>query len=209
MDAAAPGPDSARERRHRHESYPMSENTQAPSDEQVLAEMRHWIEQAVIGLNLCPFAKSVYVKNQVRLVVSRARNIDALLDDLDRELELLKSTPAEQVDTTLLVHPTLFPDFFVFNDFLNVVDEVVEEHELEGVIQVAPFHPAFQFEDTEADDADNLTNRAPYPTLHLLREDSIDRAVESGDSAEDIVERNLKTVRALGLEGWKRLLSAR
>ena len=187
----------------------MSEHTQAPSDEQVLAEMRHWIEQAVIGLNLCPFAKSVYVKNQVRLVVSRARNIDALLDDLDRELELLKTTPAEQVDTTLLVHPTLFPDFFVFNDFLNVVDEVLEEHELEGVIQVAPFHPAFQFEDTEADDADNLTNRAPYPTLHLLREDSIDRAVESGDSAEDIVERNLKTVRALGLEGWKRLLSAR
>ena len=142
--------------------------------------MRHWIEQAVIGLNLCPFAKSVYVKNQVRIVVSQARNIDAFLDDLDRELELLKDTPAEQVDTTLLVHPTLFPDFFVFNDFLDLVDEVVEEHELEGIVQVAPFHPAFQFEDTEPDDADNLTNRAPYATLHLLREASIDRAVEVG-----------------------------
>ena len=176
-------------------------------DEAVLAATREWVEKAVIGLNLCPFAKAVYVKDQVRIVVSRARHLDAFLDDLDRELELLKDTPAEQVDTTLLVHPTLFPDFFVFNDFLNVVDEVVDEHELEGIIQVAPFHPAFQFEDTEPDDADNLTNRAPHATLHLLREDSIDRAVESGDSAEDIVERNLKTVRALGLEAWKRLLS--
>ncbi len=185
----------------------MSTIPQAPSEEQVQAEMRRWIEQAVIGLNLCPFAKSVYVKNQVRIVVSQARNIDAFLDDLDRELELLKDTPAEQTDTTLLVHPTLFPDFFVFNDFLDIVDEVVAEHELEGVIQVAPFHPAFQFEGTEPDDADNLTNRAPYATLHLLREESIDRAVESGDSAEDIVERNLRTVRALGIEGWQRLLA--
>ncbi len=186
----------------------MSELSQAPSDEQVQAEMRRWIEQAVIGLNLCPFAKSVYVKNQVRLVVSQARHLDAFLDELDRELELLKDTPPEQVDTTLLVHPTLFPDFFVFNDFLDIVEEVVAEHELEGVIQVAPFHPAFQFEDAGPDDVDNLTNRAPYATLHLIREASIDRAVESGDSAEDIVERNLKTVRALGLEGWKRLLAA-
>ena len=187
----------------------MSTVSQAPSDEQVLAEMRHWIEQAVIGLNLCPFAKSVYVKNQVRLVVSRARHLDAFLDDLDRELELLKTTPAEQIDTTLLIHPTLFPDFFIFNDFLDLVDQVLDEHELEGVIQVAPFHPAFQFEDTEPDAADNLTNRAPYPALHLLREASIERAVESGDSAEDIVERNLKTVRALGIEGWQRLLARR
>ena len=183
--------------------------TTPPTDEQVLADMRRWIEAAVIGLNLCPFAKSVYVKNQVRVVVSHGRHIDAFLDDLDRELELLKTTPAEEVDTTLLVHPTLFPDFLVFNDFLNVVDEVLEEHELEGVVQVAPFHPAFQFEGTEPDDADNLTNRAPYATLHLLREDSIERAVASGDSAETIVERNLQTVRRLGLEAWAQLLAPR
>ncbi len=181
---------------------------QPASDEQVLADMHRWIEKAVIGLNLCPFAKSVYVKNQVRVVVSRARHLDAFLDDLDRELTLLATTPVEQIDTTLLVHPTLFPDFFVFNDFLNVVDEVLEEHELEGVIQVAPFHPAFQFEGTEADDPDNLTNRAPYAVLHLLREDSIERAVASGDSAEDIVERNLQTVRRLGAAGWAELLQS-
>lgn len=97
------------------------------TDEEVLAATRRWLEEAVIGLNLCPFAKSVYVKDQVRLVVSRARHIDGFLDDLDRELELLKTVPADEVDTTLLVHPTLFPDFFVFNDFLNVADEVLQE----------------------------------------------------------------------------------
>lgn len=179
----------------------------APSDEQVLADMRRWIEKAVIGLNLCPFAKSVYVKNQVRIVVSHARNLDAFLDDLDRELDLLQSTPAEQIDTTLLVHPTLFPDFFVFNDFMGVVDEVVEEHELEGVIQVAHFHPAFVFEGVAEDNVTNATNRAPYATLHLLREESVERAVSSGDSAETIVERNLNTLRQLGAEGWAALCS--
>ncbi len=182
---------------------------QPPADEQDLADMRRWIEEAVIGLNLCPFAKSVYVKNQVRIVVSHARHLDAFLDDLDSELEFLRDTPAEQVDTTLLVHPTLFPDFFVFNDFLNVVDEVVEEHELEGVIQVAHFHPEFVFEGVEADDVTNFTNRAPYPALHLLREESVERAVASGDSAEEIVERNLRTLRELGRDGWAKRVASR
>ncbi|WP_439520122.1 DUF1415 domain-containing protein [Hydrogenophaga sp.] len=167
---------------------------------------RAWIEKAVIGLNLCPFARAVYVKNQVRVVVSQARHLDAFLDDLDRELDLLVRTPAEEVDTTLLVHPTLFPDFEVFNDFLNVVDDVVAEHELEGVMQVAPFHPRFQFEGTEPDDVTNCTNRSPYPTLHLLREASVERAVATeGGDAEAIVERNLVTLRQLGLAGWQAL----
>ena len=176
------------------------------NDEAVLADTRRWIEKAVIGLNLCPFAKAVYVKNQVRIVVSRARHLDAFLDELDRELLLLRDTPAEQVETTLLVHPTLFPDFEIFNDFLNVVDDVVAEHELEGVIQVAPFHPAFQFEGTTPDDVTNHTNRAPYPTLHLLREDSVERAAESGDDADTIVERNQQRLRELGAEGWRALM---
>jgi uncharacterized protein len=179
-------------------------------DDAVLADTRHWIEQAVIGLNLCPFARSVYVKNQVRIVVSRARHLDAFLDDLDRELALLQDTPAETLDTTLLVHPTLFPDFEVFNDFLNVVDDVVAEHGLEGEIQVASFHPQFQFDGTMPDDVTNCTNRAPYPTLHLLREDSVERAVASdaGD-AEQIVERNMQTLRTLGAAGWQALLGPR
>lgn len=177
------------------------------TDEQVLADTRRWIEKAVIGLNLCPFARAVYVKNQVRIVVSRARHLDAFLDQLDAELDLLNATPPEQIDTTLLVHPTLFPDFLQFNDFLGLVDDVVTEHGLDGVIQVASFHPRFQFEGTEPDDISNATNRAPYPVLHLLREDSIERAVASdaGD-ADAIVERNIATLRALGHEGWQRLL---
>jgi uncharacterized protein len=177
-------------------------------DEQVLADTRHWIEKAVIGLNLCPFARAVYVKNQVRIVVSSARHLDAFLDELDSELDLLVNTPSEQIDTTLLVHPALFPDFFVFNDFLNVVDDVVAEHDLEGVIQVASFHPQFQFEGVDADDISNATNRAPYPMLHLLREDSVERAVASeGGDAEAIVERNVRTLRELGAEGWQALLA--
>ncbi|MBL8388016.1 MAG: DUF1415 domain-containing protein [Hydrogenophaga sp.] len=178
------------------------------TDEQVLADTRRWIEKAVIGLNLCPFARSVYVKNQVRIVVSRARHLDAFLDELDRELDLLQNTPAEEIDTTLLVHPTLFPDFEVFNDFMNVVDDVVAEHELEGVIQVANFHPDFLFEGEAPDDASHFTNRAPYPTLHLLREDSVERAVSSeGGDADKIVERNIATLRELGAQGWRDLLA--
>jgi hypothetical protein len=140
-------------------------------------------------------------------VVSRARHLDAFLDELDRELDLLVNTPADDIDTTLLVHPTLFPDFDVFNDFMGVVDDVVAEHELDGVIQVASFHPAFLFEGEEQDDPSHFTNRAPFPTLHLLREDSVERAVASdaGD-AEKIVERNIATLRGLGADGWAVLL---
>ena len=176
------------------------------TDDEILIRTREWVEKAVIGLNLCPFARAVWVKDQVRVVVSRARHVDAFLDELDRELDLLASTPAEQIDTTLLVHPTLFPDFEVFNDFLGIVDDVVVEHDLEGVIQVAPFHPQFRFEGTEADDITNATNRSPYPILHLLREDSVERAVatDAGD-ADAIVERNMQTLRDLGHEGWSRL----
>lgn len=181
-----------------------------PDDATVLDETRRWIEKAVIGLNLCPFARSVYVKNQVRIVVSRARHLDAFLDELDRELELLAGTPAEEIDTTLLVHPTLFPDFFVFNDFLNVVDDVVTEHGLDGVIQVASFHPQFLFEGEPEDDPGHCTNRSPYPTLHLLREASVEKAVATeGGDAQVIVERNIRTMRELGLAGWADLLARR
>jgi len=177
------------------------------SDEEVIARTRVWVEKAVIGLNLCPFARAVWVRDQVRIVVSRARHIDGFLDDLDRELDLLASTPAEEVDTTLLVHPGLFPEFLSFNDFLDVADEVVAEHDLEGVIQIAPFHPDFQFEGTAPDDVTNCTNRSPFPTLHLLREDSVARAIASpGGDADAIVERNQQTLRDLGHDGWQRLL---
>lgn len=175
------------------------------SDEEILAATRHWLEKAVIGLNLCPFAKAVYVKNQVRLVVSRARHADDLLEELDRELDLLVATPADEIDTTLLIHATLFEDFLDFNDFLEVADGVVEEHGLEGVIQLASFHPRFQFDGTEPDDISNYTNRAPFAMLHLLREASVEKAVEAFPESEAIFEENIKTLEKLGHAGWKAL----
>ena len=175
------------------------------TDKEVLAKTRHWLEAAVIGLNLCPFAKAVYVKNQVRLVVSKARHADDLLEELDRELDLLVTTPASEMDTTLLIHPTLFEDFLDFNDFLEVAEGVVDEHDLEGVIQLASFHPQFQFDGTEPDAISNYTNRAPFAILHLLREDSVERAVEAFPQAEGIFETNIATLEKLGLPGWKAL----
>lgn len=175
------------------------------TQEEVLAQTRHWLEKAVIGLNLCPFAKAVYVKNQVRLVVSKARHADDLLEELDRELDLLVATPAEEVDTTLLIHPTLFEDFLDFNDFLEIADGVVDEHGLEGVIQLASFHPQFQFDGTEPGDISNYTNRAPFAILHLLREESVDRAVEAFPEADSIFEQNIVTLEKLGHQGWKAL----
>jgi uncharacterized protein len=173
--------------------------------DEVLAAMRQWLEKAVIGLNLCPFARSVYVKEQVRMVVSDARHLDAFLEQLDDELALLASTDAEKVDTTLLIHPTLFPDFLDFNDIVGIAEEAIAEHDLEGVIQIASFHPHFQFEGSAPDDITNYTNRAPYPTLHLLREDSLARAIEHYPDAEGIYQRNIETMKKLGHEGWKAL----
>jgi hypothetical protein len=175
------------------------------TEQDVLEQTRQWLEKAVIGLNLCPFAKAVYVKNQVRLVVSQARHADDLLEELDRELDLLVATPADQIDTTLLIHPTLFEDFLDFNDFVELAEGVVDEHELEGVVQLASFHPKFQFAGTEPDDISNYTNRAPFAILHLLREESIDRAVQAFPEAEAIFGENIKTLEKLGIEGWKAL----
>jgi len=175
------------------------------TDDKVLEKTRHWLEAAVIGLNLCPFAKAVYVKNQVRLVVSKARHADDLLEELDRELDLLVATPASQIDTTLLIHPTLFEDFLDFNDFLEVAEGVIDEHELDGVIQLASFHPQFQFEGTELDEISNYTNRAPFAILHLLREESVERAVEAFPQADAIFEANIATLEKLGHAGWKSL----
>jgi hypothetical protein len=171
-----------------------------------LAATRRWLERAVIGLNLCPFAKAVYVKQQVRFAFSDAELEDDLLEELGEELLRLRDTPAEEIDTTLLVHPRVLNDFLDYNDFLDRVDALIEALGLDGVLQVASFHPDYRFADTDPDDPGNGTNRAPYPTLHLLREDSLDRAVAAYPDADVIVERNLRTMEALGLDGLRRLL---
>ncbi|CAG9165265.1 hypothetical protein LMG23992_00405 [Cupriavidus laharis] len=176
----------------------------ASHQDAVIAATRHWLARAVIGLNLCPFAKSVYVKEQVRYVVSDATQAADVLDELERELKRLAETDPAQVDTTLLIVPEALADFLEFNDFLYFADRLLGSLRLEGTLQIASFHPQYQFEGTEPDDIENYTNRAPYPILHLLREESIARAAEAFPDAADIYERNMETVRRLGHEGWRR-----
>jgi hypothetical protein len=176
-----------------------------PSPQQALAETRAWVDRAVIGLNLCPFAKAVQVKGQVRYVVSEATDEETLLAELREEMRRLIATDAAELDTTLLIHPQVLNDFLDFNDFLGVADAALEELGHEGVLQVASFHPQFQFDGTDVDDVTNATNRSPYPTLHLLREDSVDRAVAAFPEAESIYEKNIRTLEELGAEGWAAL----
>lgn len=173
-----------------------------------IQDTQTWFEKAVIGLNLCPFAKAVHSKGQIRWVLCEATKPEDLLAALVQELQVLASASPEAIDTTVLVHPNVMQDFLDFNDFLDVADGALEELQLDGVLQIASFHPQFQFEGTERDDMGNYSNRAPYPTLHLLREDSIERAVAAFPDAADIFERNIETLEKLGPDGWARLFKA-
>ena len=156
----------------------------------------------MIGLNLCPFARGVSIRGQVRYAVSDATNTVALITDLESELRLLSLAAADQVDTTLLILPSVLGDFIEYNDFLDEADAVVERMGLEGVIQVASFHPRYQFAGTEPGDITNYTNRSPYPVLHLLRETSVDAAVAAFPEAELIYQNNIDTMQRLGIDGW-------
>ncbi|MEM5330223.1 DUF1415 domain-containing protein [Paraburkholderia sp. JHI2823] len=175
----------------------------------ILEATRHWLTRAVIGLNLCPFAKSVHVKNQIRYVISEATELEAVLTDLERELRTLAEADPAEIDTTLLILPHALADFADFNDATWFAERLVQQLRLEGTLQVASFHPDYQFDGTAPDDIENYTNRAPYPILHLLREASIERAVEAFPDAADIYERNQETLRKLGLDGWREWMSKR
>jgi hypothetical protein len=183
----------------------MPHATPQPTHDEAIAATRRWLERAVIGLNLCPFAKHVHVKGQVRYAVSRAQTSDALLDDLERELKKLVATKAEILDTTLLIVPYTLTAFEDFVKFLDLVEFAVKIQGLGGVVQVASFHPQYQFAGTEGDDVSNYTNRAPYPTLHFLREASLTRAVEASPDTDEIYQRNIRTLRTLGVAGWRAL----
>lgn len=180
--------------------------TPAPvTDADAVEATRIWLERAVIGLNLCPFAKAVHAKRQIRYVVSAAEGDEALLADLMHELQLLASADPGDIETTLLIHPRVLTDFLDYNDFLDLADAAVEELGLDGFLQVASFHPDYQFADSEPDDIANYSNRAPFPTLHLLREESVDKAVAAFPDAERIYETNIETLRRLGHAGWRAL----
>ena len=177
------------------------------SEDDIVASTRRWIERAVIGLRLCPFAAEPFADGRLRYCVSRARTADELVTDLAIELQRLHASEPAECETTLLIHPDVLGDFFEFNDFLDVVDATLDALDLTDHIQVASFHPRFQFAQTERDDVENNTNRSPYPMLHLLRQASVERAVAAfGDTAK-IYEGNIETLRSLGADGWRRLWS--
>lgn len=186
---------------------PASDTPGSPpvDSEAVIAATIAWVEKAVIGLNLCPFARAVHSAKRIRYVVTDAESPESLVDVLVQELDLLAAADPAEVETTLLIHPRVLGDFLDYNDFLDVADAAVEQLGLTGELQVASFHPRYQFAGTEPDDIDNFTNRAPYPTLHLLREASIERAVAAYPDTDRIFENNIETLRRLGRAGWDRL----
>jgi hypothetical protein len=174
-------------------------------DQTVVADTVAWLERAVIGLNLCPFAKSVHVKGQVHYAVSHATTPAELLLDLIHELNQLQALDAKERDTTLLIAPWCLQDFLDYNDFLDLADQALVDLDLDGVLQIASLHPQYQFAGTALDDITNFTNRSPYPSLHLLREDSIDRAVAAFPNPQVIFETNMQTMQTLGAAGWQAL----
>ena len=191
----------------------MNENapaaSSAPDEATVIAATRQWIERAVIGLNLCPFARLPYLDQRVCFRVSRASTSDGVLDDLCGELQSLAAADPADCETTLLIVPLAFADFLDFNDFLDEAEAALEVLGLDGEIQIASFHPDYRFADSDPDDVENCSNRSPFPILHLLREASIERALESIADPDAIFERNVETLRQLGWEGWKSLWCTR
>lgn len=172
---------------------------------EVVKTTRIWLERAVIGLNLCPFAKAVYLKNQIRYIVSSASVPEALCAELITELQILQAADPVILDTTLLIHPYVLTDFHDYNDFLATAETIIADAGLAGEIQVASFHPHYQFAGTEPDDIENYTNRSPYPILHLLRETSVEFAVAAFPDAAKIFDKNIETLRQIGHEGWRKL----
>lgn len=183
----------------------MRDDVPHPSPARAIAEVRAWVDRAVIGLGLCPFAKAVQVKGLIRYVVTAATDTEALREVLVQELERLRDTDIAKIETTLLVHPWVLQAFETYNEFLDEADAVVAALGLQGVIQVASFHPDYRFAGTRPDDVTNATNRSPYPLLHLLREESIDRAVAAFPAAETIYEANIEKMTRLGAESWARI----
>lgn len=184
---------------HQTPSIPME------ADRDPVAETRIWLEKVVIGLNLCPFAKAVHARNQIRYVLSAAEDPETLLAELVRELQVLHAAPPEEIDTTLLIHPRVLDDFLDYNDFLDIADDSLEELGFTGELQIASFHPQYQFAGTHIDDIENYTNRSPYPMLHLLREESVERAVDAFPDTDSIYEKNIETMRRIGQDGLKEI----
>ena len=174
------------------------------NNQNIITPTKNWIEKIVVGMNLCPFAKREVVKDKVRYIVSKVTAQDQLLMDLKAELELLSVNV--DIETTLLIHPNILQDFYDYNDFLELADSLLVDMKLDGIYQIASFHPNYQFGGTDFDDAENYTNRSPYQMLHLIREESLEKAVAKYPDANDIPKRNINLMNELGVGKMKELL---
>ena len=172
-----------------------------------IIKTKNWVEKVVIGLNFCPFAKPVFVKNQIKFVCSEATTTDTLTDCLVKELLFLTDIEGDDVETTILVHPFVLQDFSDYVDYLEVANHILYQLDLEGTLQIASFHPAYQFEGTNKDDIDNYTNRSPYPMLHIIREDTVEKAIKTYPNIEDIPDNNIKKATAMGSAFFEEHLS--
>jgi hypothetical protein len=177
------------------------------TSETIIARTRCWVERAVVALNLCPFASKPVEKEQVRYVVSSAEDEETLLADMQQELEFLRASDPALIETTVLIHPGVLNDFYDYNDFLGVVDAFLDESGYHGEFQVASLHPHYQFGGTEPEDAENYTNRSPYPVLHLLREELLEKAILSYARPDKIPERNIRTMEKLGANKMREMLA--
>jgi hypothetical protein len=175
-------------------------------DNKIAEPVRQWVETVVVDLNLCPFAKRELVKNRVRFTVTQAKTEEQLLIALQTELELLSREPS--IETTLLIHPDVLHDFYDYNQFLSYADGLLLQMKMEGVYQIASFHPDYQFAGTESADAENYTNRSPYPMMHLIREESLERAIAAYEDVDKIPLRNTELMNTLGKDKLRKLLQA-
>ncbi len=171
----------------------------------VIADVETWLDDVVIGLNLCPFAAIPRKNNQVRFTVSEALTEEVLLADLHAELTFMSQTPAKEVETSLLIVPDMLAKFEDYNQFLDLVDELLEAFEWDGIFQIASFHPNYCFAETAPNAAENFTNRSPHPILHIIREESLEKALEKMVSPDEIYKRNIQTMNDLSSEQLKRL----
>ena len=184
---------------------PADPHASSESAELVIAATRNWVEKAVIGLRLCPFAASPYLRGLIRYRVSEQKSTEGLAEDLTQELKLLAAADPLLCETSLLIHPHVLGDFLDYNEFLDRADAAVAALGLEGELQIASFHPSYQFAGSEPDDVENSSNRSPYPMLHLLRESSVRRAA-TFPGVNEIGNRNMATLRELGAAGLRKLL---
>ena len=180
--------------------------TNPVDNDAITAAVRRWVETVVVDLNLCPFAGRELRQQRIRFVVSPATTEAQLLASLQTELERLETHP--DTETTLLIHPRVLQDFDDYNQFLETADDLLGAMDVDGIYQIASFHPHYQFAETAAEDVENYTNRSPYPMLHLLREQSLERSIASYPATEQIPLRNIALMKRLGITRLKQLLRA-